>query len=207
MRDCVIDLSHHNGMVLDFNKAKADGIEAVFHKATQGTRYSDPRFLSNRDAILQAGLLCGAYHFGTGSSSGQEQAAYFLKSVPQGTLLALDFEPNPQGATMSIQQAKDFCAVIESTIPRSIVVYTGAPMLPSCLQLKNGLYGERPLWWAQYSKAPSRAPKDWKLSLWQYTDHGHVEGIGFCDRNEFFGDDLHVFWSQFQGVEGELKGE
>ena len=64
----VIDLSHHNGTRLRFNKAKTDGIVGVIQKATQGEVYIDPTFKKNRTAVLAAELPFGAYHFGTGSA-------------------------------------------------------------------------------------------------------------------------------------------
>lgn len=194
MIDCVLDISHHNGQHLDFAAAKADGIQAVIHKATQGIRYFDPRFTENREAILATGLLFGAYHFGTGNSTGLDQADYFLKSVPEGALMVLDYEPNPQGPTMTIRQAQDFCARVESVTNRAIVIYTGAAMIDTQV-LKPGKFGVRPLWWAAYRKTPSNAPKDWPLTMWQYSDHAEVAGIGHCDRSEFFGADLGEFWN------------
>jgi len=73
----VIDISHHNAVGLRFNKAKADGIIGVIQKATQGKTYVDATFKSNKKAILAAGLLFGAYHFGDGSD-GVLQARHFL---------------------------------------------------------------------------------------------------------------------------------
>ena len=62
----VIDISHHNCIRLRFDKAAADGIVGVIQKATQGEAYVDATFKRNRTAILEAGLLFGAYHFATG---------------------------------------------------------------------------------------------------------------------------------------------
>lgn len=206
MQDTVIDLSHHNGLALDFVKAKLAGIQAIIHKCSQGTRYQDPRYVINRQKALDAGLLVGAYHFGTGTASGKEQADYFLHTVKQGDLLCLDFEPNSQGTTMSIEQALEFCAEVEDATSRPIMIYTGAPTLPQLTKLNNK---HRPLWWAQYSNSPSRAPKDWPLTLWQYTEHGLVDGIGHCDRNEYYGDDLESFWkgNPFAGIQSGAQGE
>ncbi len=64
----IIDLSHHNGDV-DLGRAKAAGILGVIQKATQGTGYKDPTFDANREQAIQAGLLFGAYHFGTGDEA------------------------------------------------------------------------------------------------------------------------------------------
>jgi lysozyme len=62
----VIDISHHNGARLRFDKAKADGIIGVIQKATQGVTYVDATLQKNKKAILAEGLLFGAaYHFAT----------------------------------------------------------------------------------------------------------------------------------------------
>lgn len=55
------------------------------------------------------GLLWGAYHFGTGAD-GTAQAQHFLDLVGtfDNTLLVLDFEQNPGGDSMTLQQARDF---------------------------------------------------------------------------------------------------
>jgi lysozyme len=76
----IIDLSHHNGTRLRFDKAKADGITGVIQKATQGEAYVDATFKKNRTAVLAADLLFGAYHFGTGAN-GVSQAQHFLDTV------------------------------------------------------------------------------------------------------------------------------
>ena len=41
MLDAVIDISHHNGLQLDFHAASAAGIQGIIHKATQGVSGSD----------------------------------------------------------------------------------------------------------------------------------------------------------------------
>src|SRR5438874_1612604 len=101
--NAVIDISHHNGLNLDFNEARADGIIGVIHKATQGQANSDPMYAKNRDKARDAGLLWGAYHFASGSD-GVTQAAHFLETIgdPTDTLMVLDFEPNPTGPSMSL---------------------------------------------------------------------------------------------------------
>lgn len=196
MIDCVIDISHHNGNVLDFVKAKLSGVQAVIHKASQGVRYVDPRFIINRQKILDAGLLFGCYHFGTGTVSGKEQADYFLHTAKQGDLLCLDFEPNSQGLTMTTDQAQEFCAAVEAESHRPIMVYTGFPMSPGSGLLQTSTINNlvRPLWWAEYNATPRHVPKGWPLTLWQYTEAGLVSGIGHTDRNEYYGDDLESFW-------------
>src|SRR5262245_21557225 len=102
----VVDLSHHNGEV-DLDEAAADGVFGVIPKATQGVGYQDPTYVTNRTKARVAPLQWGAYHFGTGAD-GVQQAAHFLEVVqPEAdTLLALDFEANPQGPSMTLEEAR-----------------------------------------------------------------------------------------------------
>jgi GH25 family lysozyme M1 (1,4-beta-N-acetylmuramidase) len=65
--DAVVDISHHHGPNLDFQKAKAAGILGVIHKVTQGHSSIDPMYAANKKKALKAGLLWGAYHFATGA--------------------------------------------------------------------------------------------------------------------------------------------
>ena len=67
--DAVIDLSRFV-TVTDFRAVRQSNILGVIHKATEGGDYVDPACATRRPAAEAAGLLWGAYHFGTGQSSG-----------------------------------------------------------------------------------------------------------------------------------------
>src|ERR1700681_2572147 len=98
----VIDISHHNGSV-SLIQAAADGIVGVIHKATQGIKFNDPAYTTNKQKASSAGLLWGAYHFGDGSDP-IAQAEHFLNIVQPDdqTLIVLDFEENTQGPSMTL---------------------------------------------------------------------------------------------------------
>ena len=200
--NAVIDLSHHNGTV-DLQAAKGDGILGVIHKATQGLAFKDPTYQINRQKAKDAGLLWGAYHFGTGSD-GVSQAEFFLNVMqpsPQD-LLVLDFEHNPQGTTMTLEEARGFVTHIQAATGRIPGIYGGSllkellgtstdPVLASCW-----------LWLSQYGPT-AVVPVNWpKWTMWQYTDGAagpiphEVAGIGRCDRNKFSGTvaELATFW-------------
>lgn len=106
----VIDLSHHNHDV-DFNRIRAAGVAGVIHKATQGTGFVDDQYALRRQPALNAGLLWGAYHFGTGDNV-DAQVSHFLDTVqPDGSfVLVLDYEKNttPNQSSMSLNQARQF---------------------------------------------------------------------------------------------------
>ena len=103
----VVDISHHNGNV-DLIKAQQAGLVGVIHKATQGTAMFDKMYNQNRQKAQAAGLLWGAYHFGS-AGDGAAQADFFLSKADADdqTLLVLDYEPNGN-STMTLDQARAF---------------------------------------------------------------------------------------------------
>lgn len=189
----VVDLSHHNGTV-DLVAAAGDGILGVIHKATQGTDYTDPVFAQNATAARAAGLWWGAYHFGVGGD-GVAQAEHFLAVVEprSDTLLALDFEANAQGPSMSLEEARAFVTHVYQATGVWPGFYSGHyikellgtqpdPILQNCW-----------FWLSQYGATPVVPPCWPRWTMWQYTDGGlgpephTVAGIGRCDRDQFNG--------------------
>ena len=207
----VVDISHHNGNI-DLNQAKQAGIVGVIHKATQGTGMVDNMYQTNRGKAQAAGLLWGAYHFGT-AGDGAQQADFFLSkaNADAQTLLVLDYEPNGN-STMTLDQAKAFVTRINEVTGKFPGFYSGSlikeqlgnkpadPVLAQCF-----------LWLAQYGPAPKNIPQTWPTwTLWQYTDgvlgpqpHS-VAGIGNCDRDQFNGtiESLQALWGAAAGAAG-----
>lgn len=200
----VIDLSHHNGKV-DLQRAAADGIVGVIHKASQGSSFADPMYAKNRKAAAAAGLLWGAYHFGTGADP-VGQARQFLRVADPGSqdLLVLDFEENlPNGPNMSLVQARAFITSVRDATGRMPGLYGGSLLKQSLGGKTDPLLASCWLWWAQYGPAPLIPPNWQTFTLWQYTD-GHsgnppheVDGVGACDRDQYQGsvDDLKAKWA------------
>lgn len=200
--NAVIDISHHNANI-DFTKLKTAGILGVIHKATQGSTDSDPTYLAHRAAALQAGLLWGAYHFGT-DSDGVQQAINFLKVVgdPAGTLLALDFESNPTGPSMSLEEARAFITQIKTATGRYPGFYSGHDIKDALGSSTDSVLANCWFWLAQYGPTPV-VPQNWKTwTLWQYTDGAlgpdptEIPGLGRYDRDLFNGsaEQLRAFW-------------
>ena len=203
MIDAVIDISHFNGSP-DWTKVRAAGIQGVIHKATQGTTYVDSTFATAKKDVPASGLLWGAYHFGTGDSSGANQAQFFLDTVKPDaqTLCAIDFESNPSGTAMTLAELLDWIAAVEKATGRPPVVYGGKSLLfGDIASSPEPALAKCPLWVAQYTSAaaPSAIPPQvWKTwTLWQYTESGTVDGItGQVDRERFNGtaDELVAWW-------------
>ena len=189
----VVDISHHNGNV-NLAQAKADGILAVIHKATQGTTYTDPMYTINKQQALAAGLLWGAYHFGTGDDA-QQQAQHFLSVVQPGPndLLVLDFETNTGGTSMTLDQARQFVQIIRDQTGRWPGLYSGIYIKNLLGTNHDPLLANCWFWLSQYGPT-AKVPPNWPTwTLWQYTDGSvgpqphSVNGIGNCDRDTFNG--------------------
>lgn len=192
--NAVIDISHFQDEV-DLVAAKNAGLVGVIHKATQGTGYTDPLFAKRQGEAAAAGLLFGAYHFGTGES-GVTQAQYFLSVVKPGpkTLLALDYEDNSGGASMTLGEAVDFVETIYNEVGRWPVFYSGNKIKQDLGNGSNQTLAHCPFWLAEYSSV-AQVPPNWpSWTLWQYTDGTYgpdphtMPGIGPCDRDKFNGD-------------------
>jgi lysozyme len=189
----VIDLSHHNGEV-DLVRAKAAGIVGVIHKATQGQKNVDPLYETNRAKAGEAGLLWGAYHFGTGSD-GVAQAEHFLDVAGTGkeVLRVLDLEPNPTGPSMTLEEARAFIVHVEAETGVYPGLYSGHYVKQLLAGGSDPLLAKCWLWLAQYGPTPV-VPPNWKTwTMWQYTDGAagpgphEVDGVGLCDRDRFNG--------------------
>lgn len=198
----VVDLSHFN-TVSSFETVKADGIVGVIHKATQGTNEQDPEYHSRRSQALAAGLWWGAYHFGVGED-GAAQANYFLSVVNPGPqdLLVLDFEQNPGGPSMTIEQAEQFVTRVQQATGRMPGIYGGSYLRELLGNTLNPTLAQCWFWLSEYGPTP-HVPQNWPTwTMWQYTDgqvgpepHS-VNGIGNCDRDQFNGemDGLQRLW-------------
>jgi lysozyme len=214
--DAVIDMSHMVA-VEDFRAIRRSNILAVVHKASEGGDWTDPSYAPRRRQAEQAGLLWGAYHFGTRQYSGAQQAQMFLATARPGptTLMALDFEPNDYNPrnTMTLPQAEAFVQTIYQATGRLPLLYTHPSWADGARHGRAGLRLATPigphsllarcdLWLADYREQPvmpsAWADRGWRL--WQYAGdqtaadiaYGApprtVAGVSHCDRNLFAGD-------------------
>ena len=219
----MIDISR-SVTVSDFRSVRQSDILAVIHKASEGGDYLDTACAARRPQAEAAGLLWGTYHFGTGQSSGERQAAFFLSASRRGpkTLLALDLEANENNPSnsMRLDQAEAFVRAVAEATGRLPVVYVhptwanGDPLPNSGLSFgaaitPDSILARCGLWIADYHDSPELplawATRGWRL--WQYAGDESasrpaygatsiVAGVSHCDRNLFAGDQtaLYQFW-------------
>ena len=207
-RPLVVDMSHGDGVV-SFEDARASGLIGVIHKATTGASGRDDAYHDRRDAAESAGLLWGAYHWGTAADP-TEQAKNFLDwaKPTDKTLVALDFEKTA-GNQMTLEGARKFCEHIFEALKRRPVIYSGDTLKSALGVTKDPFFGAHRLWLAQYGNKPT-VQRSWqKYWLWQYTDGqfgpeprtvpglpGDRRGRLDCDHFDGDADALKTEWAQ-----------
>ena len=183
-----IDVSNHNGNI-NWSKVKADGVEVVYIKATEGTTYQDQWLNSHYARAKGVGLSTGFYHFLVGTSQAESQAHNFynqIKDKKNDLLPCLDIEVS--GFDVG-DYAIRFLKKFKELSGMGMVIYTGAYFSRDNLPME--IKKNYPLWLAHYGVEP------WKSNLvalagftilagHQYTEKGHINGINTnVDMNVF----------------------
>lgn len=205
----VVDLYHYDG-VSSFAEAKAAGVAGIIHKASTGGTGRDDQYSERRPLAEAAGLLWGAYHFGTAAPAAKQVDNFLAIADPDhSTLVALDFEELP-GNQMTLDIAREFLVLIEQKLKRKAVVY-GGHMIKNLLGVADDpFFGGHRLWLAQYDSSPTLQASWGSYWLWQFTEgkasdprRRTVPGIlgntaGEIDCNYFAGDEarLRTEWAQ-----------
>ncbi|HEX8241499.1 MAG TPA: glycoside hydrolase family 25 protein [Allosphingosinicella sp.] len=165
----VVDI-YHADRVTSFTSARNSGVLGVIHKATTGATGRDDAYRDRRAAALDAGMLWGAYHWGT-SRPAVDQVNNFLEwAQPDAhTLVALDFERD-DGNQMSLQRAREVLAELANRLGRRPVIYSGSTLKDALGNTVDPFFGAHRLWLAQYGPTPEVQASWDKYWLWQYTD-------------------------------------
>lgn len=176
-----IDVSSYQG-IIDWNKVFADGITFAFIKATEGTGWDDPNFITNFSQAKKAGVKRGAYHFGHPNNDPIAEASHFISRLngDYGDLpLTLDIEvTNGKTPAEITAWTVKFLDYVHSQTNHPVQYYTYTRFLQLNLNLDS--LSEYPLWIANYA---ATAGVD-GYSIWQYSDAGVVNGInGKVDMN------------------------
>jgi lysozyme len=198
----VVDI-YQSDRISSFKRAAEFGILGIIHKATTGATGTDRKYKDRRAPALAAGLLWGAYHWGTNASV-EKQVDNFLKTAKPDdkTLVALDFEDTP-GNQMSLDQAREFMTLVAEKLGRKPVLYSGHLIKERLGKKTDAFFGSHRLWLAQYGQNPD-VQKSWKSYwLWQYADKktglkpNEVPGLpgdakGNLDCNSYDGTDAQL---------------
>lgn len=169
------------------------GARFAYVKATESTTYTNEQFASQYTGSRNAGMIRGAYHFATPStSSGAAQARYFVSQgggwSADGMTLPplLDIEYNPyqtlgntcynMSASQMVGWIRDFSNTMVALTGRKPAIYTTTDWWKTCTA-NNGGFSDHPLHLASYSTAPGLLPNGWSnYSIWQYSSQGPFLG-------------------------------
>lgn len=191
-----IDVSKFQGPI-DWTTVRASGVSFAYIKGTEGGDRVDDRFAENWAAAKAAGVPRGAYHFYYFCRTGAEQAAWFIRNVPNDpTALppVLDMEWNHLSPTCRIRPPVDvvraemanFLRIVERHYGKRPIIYTSVDFHRDRLV---GAFPSHHFWLRSVAGHPSlKYDVSRSFSIWQHTATGSVPGVtGAVDRNVFMG--------------------
>lgn len=168
---------------IDFARARAAGLGAVYIRATAGCDYADASLPGYAAAARAAGLQVGYYHYLNAQSvqEARAQARNFLRAIQD---LPIDLRPALLVETVSnltIDEANDIALAFLETVEYASalvpILYTDARS--ANLLWTSAIASRFPLWVIDLnSDAPDVSDALWPAwTGWQYTDSGQVDGI------------------------------
>jgi len=190
-----IDVSVWQGAI-DWEQARANGVNFVFMKATEGGDRVDPNFGRNWQATGAAGVPRGGYHLFYHCRPAVEQARWYIQNVPRSTGAlppVLDMEWTPTSPTCRTKQpaavirseARAYLSAVARHYGKQPILYTTPDFFhDNDMGQLSGV-----TFWLRSTAAPvgeTYPRQGW--TFWQYSGTGQVPGIGGkVDLNAFSG--------------------
>lgn len=189
-----LDVARYQGRI-DFAAARAGGTHFVYMKSTEGKDYIDPNFYDNWRRAREAGMARGAYHFMTWCSLASEQAAWFVRMVPNDPdalppVLDLEFNnrsqcKNKHNREDLLEKVRVMLAAMEAHTGKVPIIYTDINFHREVLE---GEYFDNAFWLRSTAAEPRHKYRGRDWLFWQWTQTGTMSGINVeVDRNAFYG--------------------
>lgn len=176
-----IDVSKHNGVIKWNEVAKDKKIQFVYIRATVGKGMVDRRYRRNVNGARKAGLKVGSYHFFTSKSSATAQFLHFksvVKKSEQDLIPVLDVEEDGIKGKWQGRQLQDsvrvFAELVKKHYGKYPIIYSNENYYNKELDARFNRYL---LFIANYQAIPYVGGKG-KHNIWQYSEKGHLHGIG-----------------------------
>ncbi len=132
-----IDVSHYQNPI-NWTQVKAGGVTYAWAKATEGTTYVDPDYITNATSGVSAGVYMGAYHFAhpdtDPTTAGAISEANHFLSVAQPYIIAcelppmLDYETDVSASMTGAQQTawvESWMNTVQTATGIMPILYTG----------------------------------------------------------------------------------
>jgi|GEM_PF-3226475 len=191
IRPVVLDISHHNGKILDVDKMKRNKVLAVFLKCSEGNYFKDPKFDENWEILKQAKIKVAPYIFINPRVSAQDHFSFFKRcigdKVPDLPVM-LDCESTGDQSIETITAVIQTLAKLidswqDSYTKLKPIIYTRASWWNAYVLPWSG-WSDYGLWVARYETdlpwfgASDRFKvRDWSdWLLWQYSADGNRQG-------------------------------
>ncbi len=199
-----IDISRFQTSI-DWQTARANGVNFAFIKATEGGDLFDPMFNDHWRGSARAGVQRGAYHFWYHCRPAAEQARWFIKHVPKGGLPpVLDMEWTPFSPTCTVRppaaevraNAAEFMNIIAAHYGQRPILYTTPDFY---VQNEMWRLSGNEFWLRAVTAHPGDRYEGQTWTFWQYTGTGLIPGIsGTVDINVFNGSS--AAWAAWLGA-------
>lgn len=198
-----VDVSSYQG-VIDWNKAKADGVSFAILRSILKSGKLDSSFNRNYDDATKTGLPVGVYKYSYALSVDQakSEAKAVVKAIDGRKIslgVWLDLEDISQRKYLTKSQLTDIISAFKNVIEASgykFGIYCNLDWYKNVIDHNKF---NVPYWIARYPSTQAMRLSDnpnvkYKPSIkndmwgWQYSSKGRVAGIsGYCDINECYG--------------------
>lgn len=173
-----IDVSHHSGRV-DWTAVRDAGYRFAYVKCSEGVDNPDTAFGGHWRALRALDLPRGAYHFYVTEDDPRAQARFFASRLQgdAGTLPpVVDIEVVGHGTRGDMTDTlRVFLREFETLTGTRPMLYTGPSFWDSHLR---PVFGEYPLWLAEYGVVMPKVPFGWTgWLLWQTAKDQVVPGV------------------------------
>ena len=183
-----IDVSEFQG-VIDWERVKADGVTFVYVRAGyrgygNGKLKEDGMVRQNVTGALSVGLDVGVYFYSQAVSEaeGTEEAEFVLKTIEGLDItlpIAIDLEESEAADARTKNLSWDERTMIAAAFSERILREGLTPMVYANrtaheTQLNATYFPKARIWYAYYSYP---LKKRVSFDIWQYDQHGHVDGI------------------------------
>lgn len=207
-----IDVSHHQGIIkwqdLYFETDKFGNVHKrnsgkeymrpvlfAFAKSTEGATIKDDLYTLNRVEARKSGIMFGAYHFYSMTSSAKDQAENFISNT---TLETGDFPPvldlekieyrrkiSDDEFRPVVESAKEWLKIVENHYGARPVIYTTVNVYKKFIA-NDIFFCNYDLWIANPGSIKPNIPN---CILWQFSHKWLINGIdSYVDTNCFIGD-------------------
>lgn len=175
-----LDVSNWQGTAINWQQV-ASNYKFCYIKSSEGTNYVSPALDSQWNGARSAGILCGAYHFGTPTNAPEADADAFSAQVNrlhavQGCLPpCLDLETGT--GDLSTWASRFITRLRANTGCVRVMIYSSASFFANQIR-EDWCDANVALWIASWNNSPGKPSYNTpRVAIHQHSDAGVVSGI------------------------------